>query len=763
MTNQSVLVTGGAGYVGSVLVRRLLETGRRVTVLDTMYFGLEPLNDLLHQPRLRIVRGDTRTFGPELLEGVDAVIHLAALSNDPSCELRPAWSFEVNRDATARVARMAKEAGIKTFVFASSCSVYGMSDCEICHEDAEPRPASVYAQAKVEAEEQLFELMDDRFRPICIRPATIFGLSRRMRFDLVVNVMTLNAVKTGRLIVTGGGEQWRPLVHVQDMAEAYLRCLEVGPDELGGRAFNVVGGNYRVREIAAIVRHGVGDVEVSRAPGTNDPRSYRVCGAAFEQATGWRPTRTIENGVTEIAAAIQAGEFPDTQDTRYYTVKRLKEVADLPALEGGEPVRSAFLPFAQCQLGAAEEAEIIDSMRSGWITTGPKVQKFEQMMAEYIGCKHAIAVSSCTAALHLSLAALDLGPGDEVITTPITWPATSNVIVHLGARPVFVDVEPDTLNIDPTGIEAKITPRTRAIVPVHMAGQPCDMDAIHAIAGKHGLAVVEDAAHAIGASYKGRKIGTLSQFTCFSFYPTKNMTTIEGGLIATDDDTAADKMRALAMAGINRDAWKRYSKAGSLHWELIYPGYKYNMTDIQAAVGIHQLPRLDRFNARREQIVRRYHEALAGVPGLSLLADLPERVHARHLCIAYVEADDFGTDRDGFIRALKAENVGTGVHFISLHLQPWYRDAFDLKRADLPNAALVSDRLVSLPLYPKMTNQDVEDAIAAIKKVAAHYRARCATRLDTMVAGDAGLGQAAPPEELLLPPPAASPALPQAA
>jgi dTDP-4-amino-4,6-dideoxygalactose transaminase/nucleoside-diphosphate-sugar epimerase len=751
MSTMHVLVTGGAGYVGSVLVPMLLESGRRVTVLDKMYFGREPLALVLDHPNLTVVEGDSRTVGPEILDGVDAVLHLAALSNDPSCELRTDWSFAVNRDASVRLAKMAKERGIGRFVFASSCSVYGASTCDVCDESAAPNPVSVYAQAKIEAERAIAELEDETFRPVYIRPATIFGLSPRMRFDLVVNVMALNAVKNGKIVVTGGGAQWRPLVHVRDMARAYVACLEGDWSNLAGQEFNVVGCNHRVGEIAQIVRDGVSGAEIETVAGTADLRSYRVDGTKFEQATGFRPAIGVAEGAAEIVAAVRAGWFEESDAACYHTVKRLKEIAELPASEGGEAVRSTFLPFAQCWTGEAEENEILDSMRSGWITTGPKLQRFEAMMREYIGCKHAIAVSSCTAALHLSLAALDIGPGDEVITTPITWPATSNVVVHLGAKPVFVDVEPDTLNMDPTKIEAAITPRTKAILPVHMAGQPVDLDAIHAIARRHGIPVIEDAAHAIGAAYKGRRIGTISQFTCFSFYPTKNMTTIEGGLVATDDDAAAEKMRALAMAGINRDAWKRYSKGGSLHWELIYPGYKYNMTDIQAAVGIHQLPKLDGFNTRRDELVKRYVEALSDVPGITFLRDLPDRVHARHLAIALIEPDGFGTDRDGFIQALKAENIGTGIHFISLHLQPWYREAYRLEREDLPHAAWVSDRLVSLALYPKMSDRDLEDSIAAIKKIAGYYRGRRRVAAPVVLAA---VEAASVSEELALPVPA---------
>jgi len=291
----------------------------------------------------------------------------------------------------------------------------------------------------------------------------------------------------------------------------------------------------------------------------------------------------------------------------------------------------------------------------------------------------------------------------------------------LGAKPVFVDVERDTLNLDPKLLEERITPRTRAIIPVHMAGQACDLDAIHAIAERHGIAVVEDAAHAIGATYRGRKIGTISPLTCFSFYPTKNMTTIEGGLVTTEDDDLAEKIRVLSFAGISRDAWKRYSNAGSQHWQFLYPGYKYNMTDIQAAVGLHQIGKLDGFIEQRDAHVRRYREMLSDTPGVSWLADRPWGRHARHLFEILVEPEALTIDRDEFLAALKAENIGTGIHFISLHLQPYFQ-SLGYTPSSFPQADWVSQRIISLPLYPGMTVQDVEDVAGAVDRIARYYR-----------------------------------------
>jgi dTDP-4-amino-4,6-dideoxygalactose transaminase len=342
----------------------------------------------------------------------------------------------------------------------------------------------------------------------------------------------------------------------------------------------------------------------------------------------------------------------------------------------------------------------------------------------YTGARHAIAVNSCTAALHVSLAAHGIGAGDEVITTAVTFPATANVIIHQGARPVLVDIDARTLNIDPAAVEAAITPRTRAIVPVHMAGQPADMDALWAIARKHGLVVIEDAAHAIGAEYGGVRIGNLegSLSACFSFYPIKNMTTIEGGAILTNDDDFAERARLFALHGISKDAWKRYSAAKYQHWDTMVPGFKYNMSDVQASLGLHQLDRLEGFIERRTRYARLYRESFADLPEVETLAMDEGMRHAWHLMVILLRLDMLTIDRDTFMEALRQENIGTGVHFRSLHIQPFYEEYLGHKVDDLPHAAAVSDRLLSLPLYPKMSEQDVRDAAHAVRKLVEAYR-----------------------------------------
>ncbi len=396
------------------------------------------------------------------------------------------------------------------------------------------------------------------------------------------------------------------------------------------------------------------------------------------------------------------------------------------ACEGGRPVRPEFLVFGRPALGEEEIVEIVDTLRSGWIGFGPKCLRFESEFAEYTGARHALSVNSCTAALHLALLAANIGPGDEVITTPLTFCATSNVITHVGAIPVFVDVDPLTQNLDPTRIEAVIGERTRAIMVVHMAGWPCDMAAIEAIAARHGLEVIEDAAHATESWHRGRKIGSLSRFTAFSFYATKNLTTGEGGMLTVNDDAALDRLKALRLHGLDKDAWKRYSPGGFLPYETLEPGYKYNMTDLQASLGIHQLARLESQLEVRDRLWAAYDAMLGGEETVEVPQTLaePGSRHARHLYTVRLRLEHLEIDRTDFVRALAAENIGTGVHFVPIHLHRWYRERWGYERGDFPIAESIGDATISLPLSPAMTEADVADVAAAVKKVAHHYATR---------------------------------------
>jgi len=384
-------------------------------------------------------------------------------------------------------------------------------------------------------------------------------------------------------------------------------------------------------------------------------------------------------------------------------------------------MRSTLLPYCLPFIGEPEIEEVVDSLRSGWITTGPKVNRFEREFAAYVSVKHAIAVSSCTAALHASLAALDIGPGDEVIVPTLTFCATANVVVHLGATPVIVDVDRN-FHMSPEAAYRAISPRTKAIIPVHYGGQACDLSEILAIADAHGIPVVEDAAHAAGADYDGCRIGSHSCAVCFSFYPIKNMTTGEGGMITTNDDEFAARVRLLSLHGMSRDAWKRYTEAGSWYYEVLEPGYKYNMTDIQAALGLHQLRRLDGFIQRRQEIAGMYDEAFAKTREIGLPPRLPGRNHTFHLYPIRLQLSLLTLNRSEFIEELRARNIGSSVHFIPLHRHPFYRERYGYQPEQFPVAEEIYRGLLSLPLYPKMTDQDAADVMAAVGEVIAAHR-----------------------------------------
>lgn len=381
-------------------------------------------------------------------------------------------------------------------------------------------------------------------------------------------------------------------------------------------------------------------------------------------------------------------------------------------------MRDQFLPYCLPQIGEEEIAEVVDSLRSGWLTTGPKVKRFEADFAAYAGARHAIAVNSCTAALHLALAGCGIGRGDEVIVPTLTFCATANVVEHLGARPVIVDVDEYGLLRAETA-ERAITPRTRAIIPVHFAGQACDLDPLCALARRYGLSLIEDAAHAVGASYRGRRIGTHGRATAFSFYATKNLSTGEGGMITTNDDGLAALARRLSLHGMSRDAWNRYSESGSWYYEVTEPGYKANLTDLQASLGIHQLRKLDGFSARRRQIAQAYTRALAPYRCLRLPTELPGRVHVYHLYPVQLDTTALSINRSAFIEQMGRRRIGTSVHFIPLHRHPYYRDRYQLREADFPNAEAYYAGCVSLPLYPRMTDGDVQDVITAAGEILA--------------------------------------------
>lgn len=384
-------------------------------------------------------------------------------------------------------------------------------------------------------------------------------------------------------------------------------------------------------------------------------------------------------------------------------------------------MRKDFLVFGSPCIEQEEIEEIVDSLRSGWLGTGPKVQKFEQMFRAYKGVRYALAVNSCTAALHLAMLCIGIELGDEVIVPAMTFASTANAVIHAGGTPVFVDCQRETMNLDPEDFERKITPRTKAVIPVHFAGRSCDMDSIMDIASSHGIKVIEDCAHAVETEYHGRKAGTFGEMSCFSFYVTKNIVTGEGGMVITDVDEYANKIKVLALHGMSKDAWKRFSDEGYKHYQVVYAGFKYNMMDIQAALGIHQLPRVESYWERRREIWRRYSRAFGDLPVFTPAPEDPGTRHAYHLYTLLLDLDNLGITRDDFLDEMTARKIGVGVHYIALHLHPYYRREYGYGEGDFPAAEWISDRTVSIPLSAKLTDADCGDVIEAVEEILSEW------------------------------------------
>ena len=366
------------------------------------------------------------------------------------------------------------------------------------------------------------------------------------------------------------------------------------------------------------------------------------------------------------------------------------------------------IPFHRPYITEDEISEVLDTVRSGWLTMGPRTVRFENEFSAYTGAAHSVAVSSGTAALHLALRAAGLEAGDEVIVPSMTFTATAEVVCYFGGRPVLVDVERETGNMSVEAAARAVTPKTRAIIPVHYGGQPCDMDGIMSLARSSDLRVIEDAAHSLPASFGGKNVGAIGDMTCFSFYATKPLAAGEGGMVTTENEEWADRIRVLRLHGISKDAWKRYSRGGSWFYEVVEPGYKYNMTDIQAALALAQLAKLDAMTARRKEISGRYADAISGSPGLSTTALVPGRETSYHLFPLLVDPAAHTIDRARFIEELGRLGIGTSVHFIPIHMHPFYRSEFGYSPGDFPGAEWLYERIVSLPVYPGMSDEEVD-------------------------------------------------------
>jgi dTDP-4-amino-4,6-dideoxygalactose transaminase len=377
-------------------------------------------------------------------------------------------------------------------------------------------------------------------------------------------------------------------------------------------------------------------------------------------------------------------------------------------------MRKEFLSYNPPTIGNGERMEVQDTLQTPWVTTGPKTKAFEAGLKDYLEAPAVVALNSCTAGLHVGLVALGVGPGDEVIVPSMTFCATANVVEHVGARPILVDVSPETLTLAPEAVHAAITSRTKAIIPVHYAGHPAQMDELDELASRHGLAIMEDAAHAISTRYKGRLVGSRSNLAAFSFYATKNLTTVEGGCL-TGDQELIDRCRIIGHHGMNRDAWKRFDRSGSWYYEVVLPGFKYNMTDLQASIGLVQLKRIEAFQKRRREVVARYQAGLQDLAALELPVEQPWAESSWHLFVLRLRPELLRIDRNAFIEELKNRNIGTSVHYVPVHMHPFYRDKYGYRQEDIPVAADAYSRMLSLPLHAGLSDDDVDDVVQAVR------------------------------------------------
>jgi dTDP-4-amino-4,6-dideoxygalactose transaminase len=591
-------------------------------------------------------------------------------------------------------------------------------------EQSPANPVSTFGVSKLEAEKAILAMRSDSFEPVVARAASMFGCSPRMRFDLAVNHMVATAMRQGYIHVFGGGNQWRPFIHVRDAARAIVLMLEAPAAKVSGEIFNVGSDvfNSRISDLARRVAGFFPGVQLHVAQDDDDRRNYRVQFSKIHDRLGFSCEYSINEGIREVRDKLNEADMDPFAKVNL-NIERMKQLLNTPVEEGGEPVAARFIPLAKPVLGPEEEAAVIEAIRTGWLTSGPHLQTFERMFADTVSAPHAVAVASCTAALHLCLVHLGVQPGDEVVTTPLTWASVGNTILNMGAKVVFTDIQPGTLNMDPASLERVITDRTKAIMPVHMAGHPCDLDEIRAAAAKRGVPVIEDAAHAMGAAYKGIPIGNYGDYTCFSFYAIKNITTMEGGAITVKDPEAAARLRVLASNGMDATAWQRYGRSAvAAPPEVVTPGYKYLMGNISATMGIEQLKKLPTFNAARNRLAKMYHFALDNLDEIQMLTVEEHVRHAWHLFIIRLNLSQLRRSRNEIAHALRRENVGTGFHFYGLHLHEYYRDVLGMKPGDLPEATAASNEVLSLPLYPSMSDKNVHEVVAALKKVIAHAK-----------------------------------------
>ncbi len=716
----NILITGGAGYLGTWITRLLLEDNHYVRVIDRCFFGEKPVEGFKQNNNYELIKDDIRWPSEAVFKDIDILIDLAGLSNDPSCSLNSELTQSINRDGIINFNRMAKEAGIRQVINASSCSVYGQGGGYFVEESASCNPLTLYAQSKLMVEEFLFNNLCDRnYCVTALRFGTLYGLSRRMRFDLIVNIMTARVMMSNKIFVNGGGLQWRPLVHVQDAARAFLHVLDAPVEKVNGQVFNVGANdqNFRVITVANIIHDIFPGSEMIIVPEDADERSYNVSFDKIKNHLGFKPKRNVPETVVDIRDALKDGivEYRgDGQDDLTATTLRYRKLTgNNPLLEQEGKFRiHRSVEFYKHNIDERDILRQEKTLRSIFLTTGSITKKFEKMLADYLGVSRVIGTTSCTDSLFLVLKALGVGPGDEIITTPMTFVATANAVEHTGARPVFVDVEPETGNIDASRVAASVNKKTKAIIPVHLYGQMCDMKTLSGIAKEHGLSLIEDAAHCIEGVRDGIQPGRLSDAACFSFYATKNITCGEGGAIATNDNDLADMLVKMRLHGLSADAASRYT-GDFKPFDMVLLGYKANMSNLDAALLIGQLERIDELWERREHVSRAYEKEIAAIANIGLTTIRGNSKSARHLFTIRVDSNI----RGDMITALKSRGIGVAVNYPPVHLTTYYSEKYGYKPGDFPVAERIGAETISIPMYPRLTDSEIEYITTALRDI----------------------------------------------
>jgi len=739
MQNKKILITGGTGSFGYKATQKFLQAGAEVII----YSRDEYKQALMKKefPDAKFCIGDVRDLErlQECTQGVAVIIHAAAMKHVDICEQNSSEAFKTNVLGSKNVVAAALSNDVPVIINLSA--------------DKAVYPAGIYGESKAESEKIFVE---------GARKAKVLGKPCRfsnLRYSNVLSsrgsvVEIFEKILQDDKTVTVFDDKMIRLVLTQNQVISLVEFTI--NNSLGGETYLIKSPVLRISDLATAMQQHLGKGKVEIKNEIREGEKYDAVLLSAEESR--RTLITTESYLVilpEFAVSLSGyherygdnyfaqGEY-GTHNAQYLNneeiIKMVYEesdelynqhnnhntekqgTADLPALEGGTPVRDTHLPYATQWTGEEEKKEILEVLESGWLTTGPKVQQFETDIAEYLGAKYAIALNSGTAALHCCVGALDIGPGDEVITTPFTFLATANAIVYVGATPVLVDVEEDTYNIDPEEIRKKITPRTKAIIPVHYGGHPCNMDEIKKIAEEYDLKVIEDAAHALSTEYKGQKIGTHSDMVIFSFHPVKNITTAEGGIITTNDEELAKRCVMHRTHGITKEAMERYGKDANWTYDMQRLGHRYNMTEFQAALGVAQLKKIGFFQQRREGIVDKYQQAFSSMPELILPTVKDYAKSSWHLFPIRIREEMLNADRNKMIKALKAENIGVNVHYIPIHMHTYYQKNFGFKEGDFPKAEKIYSSIITLPLFPKMSEQDADDVIKAVRKTINYYR-----------------------------------------